>query len=249
MKKGKIGIICVAIASFFMTACGSTVPEMTEEQNAQVVEYAAGLLLKYDENYHSRLVEETEEPVKETEAETLEKESEQEEETTASLQEEPEKETEVIDRTQEAQGSAARSIEEFYGIDGVTIAYAGYEVKDTYPDASADSDELILAMGATSGCKLLVLNFEVNNISGSDVNLDMLSLNTRFKISINGETPRYVLTTMLMDDLSSYVGTIAAGTSQRLVLVCEIPTEKANTIQTLSLNMKNVSEDGTISLN
>lgn len=246
MKKGKTGIICIAIASFFMTACGSTVPEMTEEQNAQVVEYAAGLLLKYDENYHSRLVEETEEPVKEAEAETLEKESEQEEETTASLQEEPEKETEVIDRTQEAQGSAVRSIEEFYGIDGVTIAYAGYEVKDTYPDAS---DELILAMGATSGCKLLVLNFEVNNISGSDVNLDMLSLNTRFKISINGETPRYVLTTMLMDDLSSYVGTIAAGTSQRLVLVCEIPTEKANTIQTLSLNMKNVSEDGTISLN
>lgn len=248
MKKGKTGIICIVIASFFMTACGSTVPEMTEEQNAQVVEYAAGLLLKYDENYHSRLVEETEEPVKETEAETLEQEPEQEADTAASVQEEPAKETQVIDRTQEAQGSAARSIEEFYGIDGVTIAYTGYEVKDAYPDAS-ESDELILAMGATSGCKLLVLNFDVNNISGGDVNLDMLSFNTRFKISINGETPKYVLTTMLMDDLSSYVGTIAAGTSQRLVLVCEIPTEKANSIQTLSLNMKNVSEDGTISLN
>ena len=64
MKKGKrLGIVLLTAASLLLSACGAsipsipTIPEMTEEESAQVVEYAAGLLLKYDTNYHSRLVE------------------------------------------------------------------------------------------------------------------------------------------------------------------------------------------------
>lgn len=237
--------MCITAAAIFMTGCGSNIPDMTEEQNAQIVEYAAGLLLKYDENYHSRLVEEESEAAPEQETETPEREPEKEEE---AAQQEQQETTPVVDKSQDVGTVSHKSVEEFYGIDGVSITYAGYELKDMYPD-SPDSDDLFFAMNATSGCKLLVLNFDVANISGGDLNLDMLSLNTKFKVSVNGETPKYALTTMLMDDLSSYVGTIAAGASERLVLVSEIPEDKAASIQTISLNMKNVSEDGTISLN
>lgn len=245
MRKQRIAIMCIAAMALFMTACGSTIPEMTEEQTAQVAEYAAGLLLKYDENYHSRLVEEPEAAIEE---EPLEEEEVKEEELPAeAAEEEPEEETVVVDKSEEVQAPIYSSIEEFYGIEGVAITYNGYEIKDMYPEQSS-SDEMFFAMNATAGCKLLVLNFNVTNTSGQDKNLDMLSMDTKFKVSVNGETPRYALTTMLTNDLASYVGTIMSDATEPMVLVCEIPEDKAGDIQSLSLEMRNMSESTTISL-
>ena len=70
-----------------------------------------------------------------------------------------------------------------------------------------------------------------------------------FKISINGESPKYILTTMLMNDLSSFIGTIPAGASENLVLVSEIPEEESGSVQTVALLMKNELEDAQLSLN
>lgn len=239
----KAGLAFIITASLCMTACGSTIPEMTEEQNAQVVEYAAGLLLKYDKNHHSRLVEETE---IETETENIEEQPQAENEQ-PETSEEVKEETPVVDVSTEPVEAVYSSIEEFYGIEGITINYTGYELKDIYPDG--DAEEMYFAMSATKGCKLVVLQFEVANTSGQDRNVDMLAVGSKFKISVNGANPRYALTTMLTNDLSSYVGTIAAGTSENLILVVELPEEEAQSIQTLSLVIKNVSEDATISLN
>lgn len=255
MKKRKLGlIITAAVLSFSITACGSSLSEMTEEQNAQVVEYAAGLLLKYDQNYHSRLLEEEaetsgqeEESLSAEKGEVQSQAESQKEETSAAETPEAKEETPVIDRSEAAQQTAYSSIEQFYSIDGVAITYEGYELKDQYPEM--DSEDMFFAMNATKGSKLLVLYFDVANVAGQDLNLDMLSKGTKFKISVNGEAPRYALTTMLTDDLSSYVGTIAADSSEKLVLVAEVAEEKTESIQSISLTMKNVSEDATISLN
>ena len=238
----KLGLLLAVTASLSMTACGAAIPDMTEEQNAVLVEYAAGLLLKYDENYHSRLVD----------APEVMEEAEPEDEAFVEPQpeEEPEETTQVVDISEESQEPEAviyRSIEEFYGIDGVVIDFAGYEIKDMYPDDNAD--DLFFAMNASAGCKLAVLHFDVTNISGQDKNLDILSLNTKFKISINGETPKYALTTMLTNDLSSYKGTMAAGATESLVLVTEIPEDRAQSVQTLSLVMKNITDAATLVLN
>lgn len=244
-RKYKGFILACAAWTIFLSACGSTaIPDMTEEQNEQVVEYAAGLLLKYDENKHSRLMEREEEAVQEEPVEVQTPEPESKPEELPQAAEEPE----VVDVSEPAAAEEkSRSIEEFYGLEGVEIKYTGFELKDSYPDES--SDELILAMQATKGCKLLVLHFEVNNVSGQDVNLDMVSAGAKFKISINGEPPKYALTTMLLNDLGSYKGTIAAGEYANLVLMSEITEEKASGIQSVSLSMKNAAEDADALLN
>ena len=239
----KLGIVFIAAISLSMAACGASIPEMSEEQNAQVVEYAAGLLLKYDENYHGRLIEEEER--EEAAPETDMQES--QEEPVSDQTEDKQDETPVIDISEEPEETVYSSIEEFYGIEGVTITYVGYELKDMYPDEGGE--DMFFAMSASKDCKLMVLNFDVANTSGQDLRLDMLSLGAKFKISINGETPRYVLTTMLTNDLGEYVGTISAGSSENLVLVSEVPEDQASSIQSVSLMMKNVAEDATISLN
>lgn len=250
-KRNSMGIAFLTTTALTLSACGSTVPEMSEEQNAQIVEYAAGLLLKYDENQHSRLIEETEaeaEGTQEEEARQADAQTEDRQEETAIPQ--SEEEPELVDNTvDETAVERSRSIEEFYGLEGVEIRYSGFELKDSYPDNDSAPDELYLAMNATSGCKLLVLNFDVVNTSGQEVNLNMVSAGAKFKISLNGEAPRYALTTMLLNDLGSYTGTIAAGETERLVLIGEIPADKADSIQSVSLSMKNAAEDATSILN
>lgn len=237
----KLGLTLAVAASLCMTACGSAVPDMTEEQNAVIVEYAAGLLLKYDANHHSRLVEETG-PTEEELA--MQKEEVAEE---PQPEEEPAEEAQEEEVSEEPEAITYRSIEEFYGIDGVAMNYTGYEVKDIYPDGG--TDDMFFAMNASSGCKLVVLHFNAENISGQDKQLDMLSLNTKFKLSFNGESPKYALTTMLMNDLASYNGTIAAGNAEQLVLIAELQEDKAQSIQTLSLVMRNAGEEATLPLN
>lgn len=248
-KRNSMGIAFLITTALTLSACGSTVPEMSEEQNAQIVEYAAGLLLKYDENQHSRLIEETEaEEIQEEEAQQADAQTEDRQEETAIPQ--GEEEPEIVDATvDETAVERSRSIEEFYGLEGVEIRYTGFELKDSYPDNDSAPDELYLAMNATSGCKLLVLNFDAVNTSGQEVDLNMVSAGAKFKISLNGEAPRYALTTMLLNDLGSYTGTIAAGETERLVLIGEIPADKADSIQSVSLSMKNAAEDATSILN
>ena len=244
-KFTKLGAALIAASVLPMAACGSSMPELTEEQNRLIVEYAAGLLLKYDENNHGRIVDiEESEPVNELEVQV--------EEPVAEETEEPE-EAEVIENTQTpdevqmGEAIAERSIEEFYGLEGVSIAYTGFEVKDTYPDVAEDN--LFFAMNASAGSKLLVFNFMVTNVGGQDLNLDMSAYNTKFKISINGESPKYILTTMLMNDLASFTGTIPAGASENLVLVSEIPEEASGSVQSVALLMKNELEDAQLTLN
>ncbi len=242
MKKWhRLGIIGIMAAALPLSACGVSGPELTEEQNAQIVEYAAGLMLKYDENYHSRLEEEPDEELSEEPAEPVEQPKEEEPEEVPVDAESPE---EIV---QEQEEVADKSIEEFCGIEGTAISYTGYEVKDTYPEATGD--DLFFAMNASDGCKLIVLNFNVQNIGSQDLNLDMLSIGTKFKISLNEASPKYALTTMLENDLASYIGTIPAGSSENLVLICELPEEEAGSIETVRLFMRNGSEEARLTLN
>ena len=210
----KLGLTLAVAASLCMTACGASIPELTEEQNALVVEYAAGLLLKYDANYENRLVEEAE-PEEEPPAVTEEPPAEEPQPAEEQETEAPE----VVDISEEPEAVVYHSIEEFYGID------------------------------ASEGCKLVVMHFDVTNVSGQDKALDMLSLNTKFKISFNGESPRYALTTMLTNDLASYNGSIAAGAKEELVLIAELQEDKAQSIQTISLIMRNAADEATLPLN
>lgn len=245
MSRGKkIGMILMVAASLYMTACSSSIPQMTEEQNNQVVEYAAGLLLRHDANNPNKLVEVPEETaVEETIAEETKV---QKEPTPAEGIKNQSKEEVTEDKSIGIVGNQYDSMEEFYEIEGITVNYTGYELKDTYPETG--EEDLFFAMQASTGSRLLVLKFQVSNTGTNDQTLNMMSLGSKFKVSVDGKTPRYALTTMLSDDLASYTGTIPAGASEQLVLVSEIAEEDTNTIQTLSLIMKKGSEDGTLVL-
>lgn len=50
MKRRTISGAAVLLAITFMTGCGNAIPELNDQQQELVVEYAAGMALKYDVN-------------------------------------------------------------------------------------------------------------------------------------------------------------------------------------------------------
>lgn len=222
--------------SFLLTGCSNAIPEMDAKTQTMVVEYAAGIVRKYDQNHISKLKELSELP--EEAEQSMEDSSESD-----SLQ--PDTEVEVVDRTQENQSQSEDTLEGFLQLDAVSFSYTGYETTSFYP---SEGSETYFVMNATDGNELLVLKFTVQNLTQEEALLDMLDTEAEFKISVNGNT-KYALTTMLLNDLSSYQGTLAAGESEELVLVCEIAKEQVSDIASLSIIVKNEGATATISLN
>ena len=208
MKKIKF-LLCGLGIACIVTGCGRTV-ELTEEENEIITEYAVGLLLKYDKYYNNHLVELTEETdtaeTQPEEEEPLPEENNDTEETEVS-------DTPVVDVAEEE--PQASSIEEFYGIEGIGFQYSGYELQNEYPQVTEDSPELAFAMEATSGMKLLVLKFQVVSLNGVDTELNMMNYGTKVRVSVNGESPKSALSTMLLNDLQTYKGIIGPGSRCR----------------------------------
>ena len=229
-----------------LTGCGNQIPDLTEEQARMIGEYAAITLLKYDANHRSRLVDAS--VIEVHDAKEKEK---QELAAQATPTPEPEgmkpvEDTPTIELEQSTVSSAVSGFEDFYGVPaGVTISYQGEAVCDSY---SGDTSSDIFSLDATPGKKLLVLNFAIDNQSGSDQNIDLFSKTAVYRITVNGTYARNALTTMLMDDMSTYVDTIPAGESKNVVLIVEIEEDMADAISSISLNLKNESKSGTIQL-
>lgn len=234
-------LLCGIGTLIFLTGCGGTMPELTEEENDIITEYAVGLLLKYDKYSKSHLVDlsayEEEQDSISDEPETdpmLEEPAQEESNETADTG------TEVVDVSEKAS-----TIEEFYGIEGFTFQYTGCELKQEYPDMPAGTD-VYFAMQATPGAQLLILKFQVNNLSGSDRELDMLNYGIKARVAVNGEASENTLSTMLLNDIHTYKGVLSTDGSTELVAVMEVP--EGTYVESLSLILRNDSDSTELAL-
>ena len=241
MKK-VISYLMIGICCFMLCGC-TKYPNMKQEDYDLVAEYAAGLLLKYSETSDNRLMnideandiltleEAIEEEIEETE-ETEEEPVVESEETIEESVEETD--TPVIDKSEQEEVVSA-PIGETMGMDMLSIQLNGYEIKDSYPDESG----AFFALDAGEGNKLLVAKVILINTSDSSVDINMLEQNISYKISLDGNGYKFALSTMLLDDLSTYVGTIGSGNSVELVLISEWDEELLNNISNPTLYIKN----------
>lgn len=241
MKKIKVFLCGLSIACV-LSGCGRTV-ELTEEENEIITEYAVGLLLKYDKYYSNHLVN-----LAEYAEETEIAESEPEEmipEESPDAEEADIVDTPVVDATEE-EPQQASTIEEFYNIEGIAFQYAGYELLDEYPQITEDSASLAFAMDATDGMKLLVIKFQAVSLNGTETQLNMMDYGTKVKVSVNGESSKNALSTMLLNDLQTYHGSVGADGPVELVAVVEVPD--GTNVESLSISLRNDSDGTTLIL-
>lgn len=224
-------IIALALCTgLLLTGCqANTIPTLTEEQSNLISEYAASLILKHDKNHSSGI------------ASQEEKDKAEKERLRALKREEIAKAAENTDKDESAKSKTAAEaapvyvdIAQFLELDGTTIEYQGFEISDSYSEDSGDAASF--AMDAPEGKKLLVVKFNLS--TSEDKEVDILSKYPLFRIRINDGSRIDVLTTMLLNDLSTYKETVTAGTLVETVLIAAITQEEADRIQSLVLSTK-----------
>ncbi|SHI23983.1 hypothetical protein SAMN02745229_02294 [Butyrivibrio fibrisolvens DSM 3071] len=113
---------------------------------------------------------------------------------------------------------------------GLKLSFNGYSVMNAYPSMNAQG-----GVTAKDGEKVLVLNFVLSNPTSSSISLNILNRNATFKVAVNGNNVGYTKVTMLMNDLSSYVGTVSAGSEEQLVLLVIVPSAQASSISNIAV--------------
>lgn len=232
MKK-IISYLLIGICCLGLSGCGSF-PEMTASDQKLIAEYAAGMLLQYSEKSNNRLTKVDEATVLEELLEEPEQPVE-EELPVETPQEEVVDNTPITDNTDTQVEEYSAPINDAMGVPVLSVQSGGYEIKDYYPDGSG----AFFSLDAVEGCKLLVLKYTLTNNTDSAVDINMLDNNISYKVSLDGGEYKYALATMLLDDLSTYVGTLNAGESVELVLISEWKEETLNNITNLTLQIKN----------
>lgn len=260
MKKKIISILILAMC-IALSGCGGLVPypDITEEEEELITEYAAGLILKYDTKFaKGNLIDEDElaqAEAKEKEARAKERQYKKTVEEylakkeAAKQEEEKQKQQDSTDASGNGNDDSTASVGEqpidniasFYGIDGFNVTYTGYELCDSY------SDSIMMDVDASAGKQLIVLGFDVSNVSNDVMNFDMFYKNPAFYLTIDGGKKVKMQGTLMFDDMSSFAGEIGAGNTQPMVLIFEID-ENINSIGNMVLTAKNGSEKGSITL-
>lgn len=259
IRSGLFGVII--IGSLLLSGCSvfdSVIPELTEDEKAQVVEYASETLLLFDKKNGDKVgkqpegfVSTTEVIVEGDESEVTELNPEEqtpvEEGLNLEIPDDDEgvgpEEVDIIDNTGSGESSFT-SIDDALNIsEAVAVSYDGYEIKPSYPDTL----DAYFVMNASQGCKLLILKFGIKNDTPNNVEINMPELNLRFKIVLNGKT-KNALTTMLLNDLAYYREVIPAGGSEELVVVGEYTDEELSSIESISLTVVGPEGNSNISL-
>lgn len=245
MKRKRKILLTAGVCAILLSGCGSSLPDMTEDQVDAIGEYAAITLLKYDANSKSRLVDMAtmEEVQKALEEQRLPEE--QETNLPSGDITEPEQQPAVIDNTGNAGNEMADSLEEFLELpEGMRIACTGYEVAQSYQEEG----DMYFALEASAGKQLLVLSFALDNQSDEDRGLRFIDLQNSYRVTVNGDYTRTALTTMLDNDLATFMGTVKAGESRTLVLLLEIDPDKVPQVNTITLNFKNTQTSYTLQI-
>lgn len=255
MKKYACLLISMIIGAGMLCGCADSIPQMSNEEEALVTEYATNLLVK-----HSTLTDRTLLDAKEMEMEIANETAKQERlKKTKELQETylnasndsaVDKETTSTENTsasatKKEPEQTSCSFSEFLQEDGFSIEYTSYMLCDSYPENS--EDEFYVAMDASAGKQLCVLTFSANNRTDTEKELNILQKKCRFSVKIDGGDAIFAQATLLTDDLSSYAGTIPAGGTEQMVLVFEIPDD-ITWINSMQLVMADSQGDNTITL-
>lgn len=240
----KILIVCsMVILSLFCVGCTKTI-ELTDEESQLVAEYAAELLLKYDRNYDYKFYESIEDTVITTEEITEattevvpEDTTEDTEEVTTEVQEPDAEDTqEVVDVLDEEVIPAGDfDVAAFAEVENVSIKYNYYMLAESYP--SYDHDGMYIEIEAPDGYQLLVVKFNIENLTGDKQYIDLYTKDLTYNIIVNDERTAKQMLTILIDDLYTYQADIEGDSLEEAVVLFQVSDSVAESIVDLKLQV------------
>ncbi len=206
-------VLLTGLCMILLNGCG-LIPEvkLSDEDSVLVAEYAAGLLLKYETQHQNGLMEITDDPII-VETPTPEP--------AAASGDMAEGGMAGTDASELVTGMAESvPLAQAIGIPDFLVTYTGYEICDIYPEQS--SDELVFSMQAQEGHDLLILHFDLTNPTESAMDCDVVTGSPLFRARLNEDLRVNSQTTILLNDLSVYSGTLEENEAVDTVVVFEI---------------------------
>lgn len=224
IKKGAV----MVIAGMLLTGCGDKLKTMTEDEEAIVVNYSAGMIRKFNTRQPDGIV-----GLLPKEKEPEEEQPSQEQETDNQNKTESGTDQENNTGGEDNKPSAEQKVAltDAISIQGLEFKYDSYEVTDNYRQSD------IFSMTAPEGKTYLVLNVTISNTGGQDVECDLLGRSPIFLLKLNGGSGIKNEMTFLPDDLSMYKDTIRAGSKAQTFLIFEVPAEDAASVSSIELNL------------
>jgi hypothetical protein len=245
VKKGKI-IGVLAVSACMLTGCIDSMPDMTEEQSELVAEYAADMLLKYSPNYHYRIADEEEVASAEAEMETSQEEETMQEESQPSqdLSQTGSGETVSVGAETSVEDGSEYDLAAFFGMDQFSIMYASCEATDAYPNAESGVG---FSVTAPQGYNLLVLHFDVENLGEEAAQCDLFDQISKVTVNVNDAGYVQALSTLLTNDLTTYMEDIPAGEVADAVVV--VPVEQTDLDEIQTAVMQITTQDSVVNIN
>ena len=266
MSKKLLSLILLLTAGVLLTGCNDVI-DLTDTETKLIAEYAGELMLKYDVYFVDRLYE-GEKIEKEMEEEGLsddEDTSETSEEITeASTEATTEASTEdankgkalnnQIDDTGVDDGNVIgdgsdntgnksnitvgteSDIAKIIGLNGISITYKDYLITDHYP--ATDADGQFIYLDATPGYQLLVLRFDVKNITADTVKFTMLDEAVDYTIVCNNKNAANPMLTILLNDLGTMEAVLSPEENQEGVLIFQISDDMQSKLQNMDLKVQ-----------
>lgn len=225
------GMAIAAILCVFLSGCGTSVAQLTEEEEQIIVAYASGAVAKANKNQQQGLTYPTAKTAEEVTEEQQEPEATQED----NLQ------TENVtgqENSEEQTGQAAEEITwtDALNTSGLEAEYHGYQVKDSYMEGD------YFALYAESGKTYLIMNVGLKNTTEQPMECNLFERNLQCSLIMNGTEVAEAMSTILLNDFLSYIKTLEVGAEEETVIIFELPKEEAETVQTLSVEL---TVDGT----
>ncbi len=247
--KKYIMLSTVLLLTFLTAGCGQAVGDfdLTQSEEEQVVGYCADILLKYDKDHQSNVVDTSlarelaarVDAIKEMNA----KMEEQKPDTPSGNSSKKSKDKVAVDPYAL---SGEQNLAAVYGQDGFDVKYTGYEVCDAYPHDGNSSD--YFALEATMGKQLIVFHFDITNTSSESRECNFLSQDAFYRVVVNDSDRKNALTTILLNDLATVDETIDAGASMDAVVVLETEPGYEEGISSLKLLAKYSGGDAVIGM-
>lgn len=222
----RISLLSILVA-VFLTGCGEKLIELTDNEEAVVANMASSIVSKVNTAQKSGLTylppeeepdgsqEENDEIPQDTEADKT-------------PEEEPESGNDNAPENTAAEPEHIVTLSAAIGLADIEANYVDNEIQKYYIGSG-------YSLEANAGNTFLVLQVSLTNTSADVKECDLLNAGLKYQININNSIQKEAQVTLMLDDLSTFVGSIDPGQSVNTSLIFELEEGAVKDIQSMKL--------------
>ncbi len=229
-NKRLLRIFAMVLSVVTLTGCGN-MPDVTERENDLIAEYAAGVLLRYSEDYELRLM--SEEQAKESEEEQMMSATPSPtplmtSSPTPTSTKQPEIQVEVVsggavDVIQEETLQEV-SLNELYQLSNIDVKYVKKEFAKGYTEPG-------VLIKAEDGRTKLIITFTLKNTSSAKKEVNLTNRKISYLLSVDGLEIAPEFSLLRNGGLNHFSATLKPGQSEKVLLIFDLAEERKNTSQ------------------